>query len=632
MKTKTRKQIDSSKVNKPSDNELPQKDSMDWIAERESLLTILARYKLQPSFIPRIGELVLWVPTLEGDIILDHDRGQYRVFDFKTKTFKDFPDWRAGTVADVPEGTIDFWDLNTIPKQSGHVSQTSGFRVETFPDPNDDANKSYSKRYKYIRMRQIRPLSHWQHLLRGISKDKIHPSIYYALTVACSVSLVEKFSMTGDQQRARATIYNQGLFLGPELLVIGDTIRFISPFASTHCNNILIICDIRLRLSGITSAETEGHSNLLAPQSAIRLIGKAFTLDPSYAAVREPVDPGDLIDYSSCKGVEEYGSWYRMHSPEQSLEISYDRVIGRMHEFTAARYWQGISQSSTDTSLPSLSYDLSSVRGARDYSRKADARILNDKGWFWGDSRAEVLCLETLNGVEIGNYNEMLRPEKREATYRKWRGVLKITRGDAKDKDRADAGMPRKAQGRLKGSRLVDGKIVMPSKMVDAALESSETDESDSENDIEIMASELQPTRDDFGIPKKKVGRPIGSRLVDGKLVIPGKPTTVQKEKSQSRRESDRMEIDKPLGPPLPPSQLERAAIINIGDDGDVRMADDELLNPTSVVSEGSDEYEDENEDEDEGEEEEEEEEENEEEEEDPTALLSKFGVKTGAG
>ncbi|KAL9625444.1 MAG: hypothetical protein Q9160_000507 [Pyrenula sp. 1 TL-2023] len=583
---RTRKYIDSKAI-KLSDNDLPQRDSMDWVTERDSLATMLARYKLQPSFIPRVGELVLWVPTIDGDIILDQEQNHYKIFDFNTKTFKGFPDWRAGTVADVPEELIDFWDLSTDPKGSGHVSQTSGFRVETFPDPNDDVNKSFSKRYKYIRMRQIRPLSHWQHLLRGIPKEKIHPSVFFALTVMSSISLVEKFSMTGDQQRARATIYGQGVFIGSELLVVGDTICFTAPSAPSHCNNILVIGDIRLRLSGITSAELEpGRSTLLAPRSTIRLVGKAFTLDRSLSPDKEPITTDELINFSSVKGVEDYApqSWYAMHGPEQSLEISYDRVIGRMPEFTAARYWQGISQSHPPPGLspsssktpprPSLSYSLLSIKAARIYSSQADTRIpsRDTKGWFWGDSRAETLALETLNGVEIGDYSEMLRPEKREQTYRQWRGLLKVARGEAKDsKEFADAGLPRKqgAHGRPKGSRIVDGKLVMPSKMVDAALETTTTgSSSDGGDDDDAMDAELLATYPPGMKPGdltyegpggekqgKPRGRKPGGRVVDGKYVPVDKLEEVQKEKAREKersnvtplnRHTDAMDIDRP--------------------------------------------------------------------------------------
>lgn len=649
------KYIDSKAI-KLSDNDLPQRDSMDWVTERDSLATMLARYKLQPSFIPRVGELVLWVPELDGDIILDQEQNHYKIFDFNTKAFKGFPDWRAGTVADVPEELIDFWDLSTDPKGSGHVSQTSGFRVETFPDPNDDVNKSFSKRYKYIRMRQIRPLSHWQHLLRGIPKDKIHPSVFFALTVMSSISLVEKFSMTGDQQRARATIYSQGVFIGAELLVVGDTICFMAPSAPSHCDNILVIGDIRLRLSGITSAELEpGRSTLLAPRSTIRLVGKAFTLDRSLSPDKEPVTTDDLINFSSVKGVEDYAPqfWYAMQGPEQSLEISYDRVIGRMPEFTAARYWQGISQShpppglsssssSTSPPRPSLSFILPPIKSARTYSSQADARIpsRDGKGWFWGDSRAETLALETLNGVEIGDYSEMLRPGKREQTYKQWRGLLKVARGEAKDsKDFADAGLPRKqgGQGRPKGSRIVDGKLVMPSKMVDAALETTTTGSSsedgrgddDGEMDAELLATyppgmkpgDLTyegPSGEKKGKPR---GRKPGGRVVDGKYVPFDKLADVQRENARERagnniaapnRHSDAMDIDRPPAvahqppssaqsrrPPQPSPQRVQPTVIDLSEDvdphpdpdpdPDVQMADDEDDDaPATALASGS--------------------------------------------
>ncbi len=483
---------------KARDN-IKEKYSFDYQAERKSLPAHLTQISLQHSFIPRIGELVLWCPYFpdELDLVYNPDTGSYQFYSFDQEQFLGFPNWHGGVIAAVPvsaatDGPIDFPDILSNPKKKSAYT-TSGFRVETFPDPNNDTDKSLSKQYKYVPLRQIRPLSHWQTLLRGIPENKLDLSIKYALTGMTTINLLEKFYFTGDWPNA--TIHCKGIYLGAELLLVGDAVRIFPPlpsqsnsFSTTpniksyRCTDVLTISSIRLNLNEITNEHALPTSPNLSTTSSITLLGKAYTLDPR-RDYRIPIDldtnlshteitlppPLPLEDVKSTfptVGAKSYGDWFPVHPPNKKYEISFDRVLGRMHEADAIRLWTGVSQTTTNNTTapercPTLSHDLPAILAARHYATQRDERIPahphNAIAWFWADTRVQALNVETFNGYEVGRY-DLIRDKE---TLRAWRATLRVIDGIATATDVSESGLPR-AKGRRKGARLVDGRIVYP--------------------------------------------------------------------------------------------------------------------------------------------------------------------------
>ncbi|KAL9116151.1 MAG: hypothetical protein Q9227_000521 [Pyrenula ochraceoflavens] len=450
---------------------------MDYRSERSSLPDMLNRYTLQHSFIPRIGELVLWYPEAEGELFFNPELHQFMLYSFKEGSFSHVPEWRAGTVAEVPEEPVDFQDLILDPQKESSINQ-AGFRIEMIPDPNDDINKSLSRRYQYVRLKQIRPLNQWQMLLNGLARDKLHPSIENTLTLMSTISLIEKYDMSAsrDEIDAKAKIWCHGVFLGPELLLANDIVRFSASRFATHCTDIMCIDRILLRLLNISADEIDGRNDLLAPKSSIRLIGKAYTLSKDRSWDQKPLHSDKLKGTFPYVGTEKWGVWYAMHPDHQDYEISFDRVIGRLHEYEAARIWQGLAQIK-GTIQPSLSFDIASVRAGRQYASKTDARIAEGRSWFWADSRAEALALESLNGVELDAYDESRLLNADAQTFRSWEATLRIidSQYGISMADRSAAGMPQKARGRQAGVTVKDGKVVVSSRMTKMAM----SDESD---------------------------------------------------------------------------------------------------------------------------------------------------------
>jgi hypothetical protein len=460
----------------------------------------LSQISLQHSFIPRVGELVLWCPYFpdELDLIFNPETGFYQFYSFKQERFLGFPNWHGGVIAAAPssiavDGPVDFPDILSNPRKKSAYN-TSGFRVETFPDPNNDTDKSLSKQYKYVPMRQIRPLSHWQTLLRGIPERKLDPSFKYSLTAMTTVSLLEKFRFVGDWPNA--AIHCKGIYLGAELIVVGDAIRILappppSPTRSTptpppkqnRCTDVLVISSIRLNLYEITPDHTLPTSRTLSTHSSITLRGHAYTLDPrrdyrvpinldtdaspTPITLPQPLPLEDVKSAFPSVGAKHYGDWFRLHAPHQRYEISLDKVLGRLHEADAVRLWMGMSQSmpSADagsaTRKPSLSYDLDAVLAGRKYATQTDERIpkapTGELRWFWADTRVRGLNVETFNGYEVGAYD----PVRQRQTLRGWRAMLRVLDGTASVQDVKDTRLPKK-KGRQKGARLVDGRVVYP--------------------------------------------------------------------------------------------------------------------------------------------------------------------------
>jgi Transcription-silencing protein Clr2 len=469
------------------DEDIEEKISPDWRAEHNEkygdsfniLSSHLTHVLLQHSFVPRTGELVLWCPDHPDDLDIvynPHIRG-YQFYSAERQIFHGFPRWRAGVVTQCPstDENLDFPDLLCVVGRKDSLNR-AGFRVETFPDPNDNVEKSASKQYKYVPLRQIRPLNHWQKVLGGIPEKKLDPSIQYALTCMVSVSLLEKYRFTGKWPEA--SIFCKGIYIGAELLIEGDAVRILpqnqaATAGPAECTDVLVISSIRLHLRSINEEHIKNTSPRICSRSSITLVGKAYTLNPlrdysqtspmsPHGALPQPIAT-DTIKYAlPTVGASAHGNWYALHGPGHKYEITHDRVLGRLHESGAVGMWSGtLGHHATSKTPPSLSHDLSSVLAGRRYGTLTDERIPETKGgtisWFWADTRVQALSLETVNGLEVGAYD----PVRDLRTMQAWRARLKIIDGAYSLEDSKDSMLARQ-KGRPRGSRVVRGMVVGP--------------------------------------------------------------------------------------------------------------------------------------------------------------------------
>ncbi|OJJ47796.1 hypothetical protein ASPZODRAFT_131370 [Penicilliopsis zonata CBS 506.65] len=410
------------------DEPIEEPGSMDWRAERTPLGEYLEKLTLQPSYVPRAGELVLWIPSLDGELRWNFAKSRIQIFSRDEKKWLGDPEWCAGVITQTPEEAIVIHDLQHTTEKAWDLNY-SGFRVETFPDPNS-TDKSYSLHYKYIPLKCIKPFNSLELFCEDI--EHAHPSIRHAMVVMSSFSLLDKYRFKGTWPNG--SIYCRGIFLGAELLVVGDAVRLkprgydVDSEVLNDAVDVMVIDSIRLVLRNCAGDVTKAEQ--LAEQYSVRFQGKVYTRFPkradNQASPLTPLTHDEIVNAFQYVGMGGYGAWYRTHSPEKSVEVSQDMIIGRCYEPDAMNLLFGTLSSEMD---------LHGVVSMREFSRQADARIPEGKHWFWGDYRAETLALHTLNGEDVSHYSDA-------RDVKMWRATLKVIDGTATNADVRDAKIP----------------------------------------------------------------------------------------------------------------------------------------------------------------------------------------------
>lgn len=195
--------------------------NIDWKASHEGAENLFVKLTLEPAFVPRIGELVIWCFNFEGTLEHNDDTSTWEMRS-PDGTWKGRPDWRCGVISQTSEEKSSYFDIfRNTPKEHPHLS-VWGFRVETLPDPVG-WNKDLSSQYKYVPLKCIRPFNDWERWVRNLPSEKWHPSIQHGLVVMASWAIVSGFRIEGTWPNAM--IHARGLWLGAEIIAVKDTIR-----------------------------------------------------------------------------------------------------------------------------------------------------------------------------------------------------------------------------------------------------------------------------------------------------------------------------------------------------------------------------------------------------------------------
>jgi hypothetical protein len=371
--------------------------SPDWRAEQEILPSLLQSLKQQEQWIPRVGDIVLYLRDLPNGVefVQNEDDG-LQLYDEEAGEFLGVPPWEAGLVGEAPSEKTTIANLYQGDRETNVIY--SGVRVEPLPDPNA-SDKSLSKRHKYVSLRQTRPLVVWNELLRQVPQEHWHPTVMNALTVASTLSLVGRYRFRGTWPNA--VVYCHGLHLGSEMLAVGDTVRLLPSVNKnqSRCVEILVIKTIRLKWSNLDKASKNDYDEGRPYNSEVWVYGSAYTNDPMYMN-KEYFSEGNV---EPPKAADAYGEWYPLHPASKELAVPYSRVVGRLHEREAMSFWLSKSEDP-----PGLDVGRDGLIEARIFSRKHDQRIARELGatWFWGDTRADALNLQTINGLETTKYDQ----------------------------------------------------------------------------------------------------------------------------------------------------------------------------------------------------------------------------------
>ncbi|KAJ9348937.1 hypothetical protein DTO282F9_1349 [Paecilomyces variotii] len=472
------------KGGEPVDLKIKEMDNIEWRVLKKHLPPYLEALDVQPSWIPRAGELVMWIPHLQGELHYNEEKGVIQMYDPEKDEWLGTPEWRAGTVGQVPEtDPVKMQDIEKPTKKEWEVNY-SGFRIETFPDPNS-LDKDHSLQYRYVHLNSIKPFNYYHFCLSGIPNTEWHVSIVFALTVMSSFSLLGKNAFQGNWPNA--SIYCCGIWIGAELYVVGDVVR-LKPRGYSLDNpvgevtDVLVITDIRMDLNNCID---DPKSPLLCEKHTVRLDGRIYTLSPERAyrppgetSPPKPLSEEEIVQVFKDVGMAGWGNWYHQHDPNLESEISQDMVIGRLFNPEALKLYMR-----TDQLEPAhLGLDLFSVVYARWFSRQRDDRIPEGKDWFWGDYRTQSLAIDSLNGDDVGKYSAARLPKM-------WRAILKCLDGNYNKNDLRDAMIPMErgrpaAANSSKSSFAEVGKTSsLVSRGLGGYLDSSDDDDDDDDDD-----------------------------------------------------------------------------------------------------------------------------------------------------
>lgn len=396
------------------DVEIRQPLNLDWALTHEMLEDDFVRLTLRPAYLPRRGEVVLWTPELDGRLE-QHPVTKQVMIKKEDGTWAGPPGWLAGVITQTPDEECNFMDIVQLTKKPTDNVSEFGFRVETLPDPlNDD--KSLSLHHKYVPLRSTKPFAAYESFLPSTPLKDFHPSIECAMLTMASWSMLHFHRFEGIWPNAK--LYAKGLWLGHELLAIKDVVR-LKPHGlalqnmdqntsnlngSPRVTDVMVIENIWLELNGCFD---DSASDQYAQSHEVFIAGKVYTHDANRLGA-SPCPFGDdalekLSDHEidttfqlngmqGYIGMKGYEGWYRIANGRTCV-VSKSMILGRCIEPEAA-YLTFHSRC--------LDYDLHGVLSGRDYSAKADERIPEGVGWFWGDYRAETLGLSTVNGVGCG--------------------------------------------------------------------------------------------------------------------------------------------------------------------------------------------------------------------------------------
>jgi hypothetical protein len=390
--------IDKLRRHKTMDEIIEQPLSPDWRAEQKLLPGALKTLKQQDQWIPRIGDIVLYIRDLpKGVEIMRHEEtGEYQLYDEENEELLGAPSWQAGLVGEVPADIPAVTDLHRNDSKTSVIY--AGVRVEPLPSPND-ADKSLSKRHRYVSLRQTRPFVLWRELLEKVPQAHWHPTVLNALTVSCTLSLVGKYRFRGTWPDA--TVYCHGIYIGSELLVVGDTVRLFPSTTKlqTRCSEVLVIKTIRLKWSNLNVASNNDYDEGRPYNSEVYIYGSAYSSDPS-AMNKEFLSEANA---EPPKAAAEYGEWFPLHPTSKELAVPFTRIAGRLYERDTMTFFLN----SDPDDRPTLDDGREGLLEARAFARNHDQRITDSFGatWFWADDRADALNLQTINGLDVTKHD-----------------------------------------------------------------------------------------------------------------------------------------------------------------------------------------------------------------------------------
>lgn len=393
--------IDKLKRRGAIDEAIEEPLSLDWRGEQEINLKLRQDWKDNEQWLPRNGEVVLFVRHLPDnvDIVQDEATGIFELYNQHIEGFVGEPMWEAGLIGETPIKAASIDDDIDLNRGEESNVMYSGVRVEPLPSLHD-SNKSMSKQCKRVPLRQIRPMVLWKEILYGLSVEDQHSTVRNALAIASTLSLVSRHRFRGTWPNA--SVYCHALYIGFELLAVGDTVRFLpnSKSGQVQCTDIMVINSIRLKWTNLDRASDNDYDEGHPYNSEIWVYGCAYTSDQT----RSNKQWLSTKNIETPKAAKDYSDWYPLHHPSKELALPFSRILGRLYERRAMAFFLN---SEPDEDMLGVDVGREGLVEARVFAREHDPRIPEQLNatWYWGDSRADALDLQTINGHETSKYD-----------------------------------------------------------------------------------------------------------------------------------------------------------------------------------------------------------------------------------
>ena len=390
-------------------------DSTSWSIKQKLSLKANKPLPFQPHFVPRNGEMVLFVLADDScSIEYSAKFDKYVMFDNEANAETSHLEWLAGVVTEVPSFDLSTDDL-TFNTRNGLDGSNSSFRIQLLVDNEGRGSEQQSC---CVPLSLIRPLNGWKRWLHGISFEDVDQTVINALSLMRTVSITDRLQFIGMYPHAR--IYCGGVFIGAEYFVPGDTVRLhssidqSSPALDPNLDPNLDSANARISftLSGestVTDILIIKHiyvsfynldSNTSPPRLSVTLLGQVLTTSNQYdLPINLPTDASAFpypFGSHSVTATSYNTTWYQANPFTRELEVPHNAVLGRLYEADAmGRLYGGEGVDPSQF----LGYDFDGVKEARAMS--------GDGGeWKWGETRAGCLKLTEVDGIKLERETE----------------------------------------------------------------------------------------------------------------------------------------------------------------------------------------------------------------------------------
>ena len=367
----------------------------------------------QSSFVPRIGELVLFHRGKESwEKFLSAFGQAEQAKSPNTGITQDVrPVWLGGIITQVPIPAEPV-HLNDMTKETPkkHNINSSGFRIECYPSPNIK-DKSFSKQYSYVPMHHIRPMMLFDDVLKGVPIDHWHPTVQHVITAMGSVSCVARYKIKGDWPNF--SMFCDGLYLGSEAIWAGEPLRLMPRGTEKAVIDVMLPDFFIVRVHNVEPEPDGSITGNRAKKIHLLAVGNVFTID------KESSEGHVVEDIKVHETMRAYGPWYYKNDlDDNKYETSFTCLLGRLYQYEAMQQWFPAL-----TPSEALNQGMASIRTSRAYATSARNDYSGAHlGWYWGEDRAASLGLATFNGIEVGEYDREREPKK-------WREILAVLDG-----------------------------------------------------------------------------------------------------------------------------------------------------------------------------------------------------------